>query len=55
MTPLRVERDGPLAVLTVDRPPLNLWDATMGPAFAEALDTLDADPPRGSWKLAGKP
>lgn len=47
MAPLRLERDGSLAVLTVEHPPLNLWDATMGPAFVEALDTLDADPPRG--------
>ncbi|MBA3742838.1 enoyl-CoA hydratase/isomerase family protein [Sporichthya sp.] len=47
MGPLRVERDGPLAVLTIDSPPLNLWDATTGPAFTGALDSLDADPPRG--------
>ncbi|WP_019877507.1 enoyl-CoA hydratase/isomerase family protein [Sporichthya polymorpha] len=47
MAPLRIERDGPLAVLTIANPPLNLWDATTGPAFVAALDTLDADPPRG--------
>jgi enoyl-CoA hydratase/carnithine racemase len=47
VAPLRLERDGPLAVLTVDSPPLNLWDVTMGPAFVEALNALDADPPRG--------
>ncbi|HUR75521.1 MAG TPA: enoyl-CoA hydratase/isomerase family protein [Sporichthya sp.] len=47
MSPLRVERDGPLAVLTVDSPPLNLWDAGTGAAFGVALDSLDADPPRG--------
>jgi enoyl-CoA hydratase/carnithine racemase len=47
MAPLRVERTGPLAVLTVDSPPLNLWDASMGPALAAALDSFDSDPPRG--------
>ncbi len=47
MAPLRVERDGPLAVLTIDSPPVNLWDTAMGPAFSAALDSLDADPPRG--------
>ena len=45
------KRDGPLAVLTVDSPPLNLWDATSGPAFIEALNSLDTDPPlRGREK-----
>jgi enoyl-CoA hydratase/carnithine racemase len=47
MSPLQVERDGPLAVLTINSPPLNLWDVTSGPAFVAALDSLDADPPRG--------
>lgn len=36
-----------MAVLTIDSPPLNLWDIAMGPAFLAALDALDADPPRG--------
>jgi enoyl-CoA hydratase/carnithine racemase len=36
-----------LAVLTIDNPPLNLWDAASGPAFVAVLDSLDADPPRG--------
>lgn len=47
MSPLRVERDGPLAVLTIDSPPLNLWDVHSASAFHAALDSLDADPPRG--------
>ena len=47
MSALRVERDGPLAILTVDNPPLNLWDVHTGPAFSAALDSLDADRPRG--------
>jgi len=44
---VRVQRVGPLAVLTVDRPPLNLWDVEMGPALNAALDSLEADAPRG--------
>lgn len=47
MSPLRIERDGPLAVLTVDSPPLNLWEAATGPAFSAVLNSLDTDPPRG--------
>ena len=27
--PVRLERDGPLAVLTLDAPPLNLFDQAM--------------------------
>jgi enoyl-CoA hydratase/carnithine racemase len=46
-TAIVVERDGPLALLTLNRPPLNLWAAELGPALDRALDELDADPPRG--------
>lgn len=46
-TLVRVEQDGPLAVLTFDRPPLNLWNADLGRALTAALDDLDARPVRG--------
>jgi enoyl-CoA hydratase/carnithine racemase len=45
--PLRVERDGPLAVLTVDHPPLNLFDKALMDALRDAVAALAADPPRG--------
>lgn len=47
MTPLRLERDGALAVLTLDRPPLNLFDGEVIAALASAVGELERDPPRG--------
>ncbi|MGQ0467358.1 MAG: enoyl-CoA hydratase/isomerase family protein [Sporichthyaceae bacterium] len=46
MTIVRLERDGSLAVLTLDRPPLNLWDEQTAPALQAVLDELRTDPPR---------
>jgi enoyl-CoA hydratase/carnithine racemase len=45
--PLRLEHDGPLAVVTFDSPPVNLFDEAMGEALSGALDQLEADVPRG--------
>ena len=47
MTPLRSERDGPLALLTLDAPPLNLFDARMIDALVAAVTELEAARPRG--------
>lgn len=47
MNSIRAERQGPLAVFTVESPPLNLWGPTSARSFNTALDSLDADPPRG--------
>jgi enoyl-CoA hydratase/carnithine racemase len=44
--PVRLEREGGLAVLTIDRPPLNLFDQAMGDALHSVLDQLDEQPPR---------
>jgi enoyl-CoA hydratase/carnithine racemase len=44
---LRLDRDGPLAVLTIDHPPLNLFDHELMEELAVAVDALHADPPRG--------
>ncbi len=44
--PARLERDGPLAVVTFDSPPLNLYDGPMGEALEAAVAALEADPPR---------
>lgn len=46
--PARLERDdGPLAVITLDSPPLNLFDDAMMRSLRAAVDAVVADPPRG--------
>jgi enoyl-CoA hydratase len=45
--PVTLRRDGALAVLTLDAPPLNLFDAAMFDGLERAVAELDADPPRG--------
>jgi enoyl-CoA hydratase len=45
--PVLLERDGPLAVLTFDAPPLNLFDAAMIAGLQAAVADVAADPPRG--------
>jgi enoyl-CoA hydratase/carnithine racemase len=44
---VRLEAEGPLAVLTFDSPPLNLFDDAVFAGFREAMDKVAADPPRG--------
>jgi len=44
---VRLEADGPLAVLTFDSPPLNLFDEAVFTGLREAVGRLAADPPRG--------
>jgi enoyl-CoA hydratase len=44
---VRLEADGPLAVLTFDSPPLNLFDDAVFAGFKDAIDRVAADPPRG--------
>jgi enoyl-CoA hydratase len=46
-SPVRLERDGALAVITLDRPPLNLFDEAMFDALRGAVDDVAAQPPRG--------
>jgi enoyl-CoA hydratase len=45
--PLRLEYDGPLAVLTIDHPPLNLFDHELLQELTERVDELHTTPPRG--------
>jgi enoyl-CoA hydratase len=45
--PWRLEQDGPLAVLTIDKPPLNLFDEEVFDGVLAALDRVRAEPPRG--------
>lgn len=44
--PVTVRRDGPLAVVTLDSPPVNLWDDAVIAGYEAALDDLEADLPR---------
>jgi enoyl-CoA hydratase/carnithine racemase len=44
---VRLEQEGPLAVLTFDSPPLNLFDNAVFNGFRGAIDKVAADPPRG--------
>ena len=45
--PVSLERDGALAVITLDSPPLNLFDGVMLDALRAAVDDVAGDPPRG--------
>ena len=45
--PVMLERDGALAILTLARPPLNLFDRDMIDALRAAVDDVAADPSRG--------
>jgi enoyl-CoA hydratase/carnithine racemase len=45
--PWTLEEDGPLAVLTVSKPPLNLFDREVDDGLHDATDHLAANPPRG--------
>jgi enoyl-CoA hydratase len=42
----RLERDGGLATITLDSPPLNLFDQRMMDDLRSAVDEVAADPPR---------
>ncbi|MEV0232695.1 enoyl-CoA hydratase/isomerase family protein [Nonomuraea sp. NPDC050786] len=44
--PLRLSFDGPLAVLTIDRPPENVFDHAMLDCWRHATDWLTRNPPR---------
>lgn len=43
---VRLERDGGLAVLTIDAPPLNLYTAELQQQFSDAIGRLEAEPAR---------
>jgi enoyl-CoA hydratase len=45
--PWRLEQDGPLAVLTIEKPPLNLFDAEVDAGLHAAVEQLCEEPPRG--------
>ncbi|HVP03711.1 MAG TPA: enoyl-CoA hydratase/isomerase family protein [Solirubrobacteraceae bacterium] len=45
--PVRLESGGALAVITLDAPPLNLFDRAMIDGVREAVAAIAVDPPRG--------
>jgi enoyl-CoA hydratase/carnithine racemase len=46
--PVRVERDGTVAVVTLDAPPVNLWTEAVIDGYEAAVSELEADPPRAA-------
>lgn len=44
---VKTEREGPLAVVTLDSPPLNLFDRHLIGELTDAIESMHADPPRG--------
>jgi len=46
--PVRVERDGPLAIVTLGAPPVNLWNEDVIAGYEAAVGELEADPPRAA-------
>jgi enoyl-CoA hydratase len=44
--PWRLEREGPLAVLTIDKPPLNLFAEDVFDGVVAAVEEVRSDPPR---------
>ena len=46
MTLVTTQIDGPLATITIDSPPLNLFEAQMIGELSQAIEALHADPPR---------
>jgi enoyl-CoA hydratase/carnithine racemase len=46
--PVRVERDGAVAVVTLAAPPVNLWDEAVIAGYEAAVAELEAQPPRAA-------
>jgi enoyl-CoA hydratase/carnithine racemase len=53
MAPVRVDQDGPLAIVTLDSPPLNLFDRAMVAALHEAVTEVGDSPARALLLRAG--
>lgn len=47
MSVIAIDKDGPLTVLTIDSPPLNLFDRSLMGELADAIEQIAAEPPRG--------
>ncbi len=44
---VRLDQDGPLSILSIDNPPLNLFDQELMGELSESIGALVAEPPRG--------
>ena len=44
--PVNIERRGDVAVLTIDHPPVNLWDDELASALSDALSNIEDETPR---------
>lgn len=47
MAAIQIEQDGPLTVMVIEHPPLNLFDAPLIDALQAAVGEIAAEPPRG--------
>lgn len=47
MSVIAIDNDGPLTVLTIDSPPLNLFDRSLMGELADEIELIAAEPPRG--------
>jgi enoyl-CoA hydratase len=55
MSAIRLEREPALAVLTIEHPPLNLFDGALMSELSDVIDEIAAEPPRGLLvRAAGK-
>lgn len=46
MSLVKIDRDGPLATITIDSPPLNLFERKLFTELEATIDDIQADPPR---------
>lgn len=47
MSLVRLDQDGPLTVLSIESPPLNLFDQELIGELSDVIDALVSEPPRG--------
>lgn len=47
MSAIAIDKDGPLTVLTIDSPPLNLFDRSLMGELGDTIERIAAEPPRG--------
>lgn len=47
MSSVKIERDGPLATIAIDSPPLNLFDRALMGQLSDAVDEIAHEQPRG--------
>jgi enoyl-CoA hydratase len=47
MSLVQLDHDGPLAIVSIDSPPLNLFDVQLMGELSDTVDRLTAAPPRG--------